>query len=286
MLEIPEALARSREIEARWKGRAVRAVVAGATPHKLTWFYGDRARYADLLVGRTLDGAAALGGHVSLRLGEAELLLSEGVELRCHEPDAARPERHQLLVEFDDGSALTSLTRMYGGVGAFPAGTLDNPYYRVAREKPHPLSPGFDRAWFERLVGAPELARRSLKAVLATEQRIPGLGNGVLQDILYRAHEHPRRQMAALDAAARDRLYAAVVDVLGEMATGGGRQAAHHRAFVRSRNDGDDAIARELLHEQVPQAGLHRIQRQPQDSQLIAERGLARLIRSPRVRRA
>jgi len=224
MLEIPEALGRSREIEARWKGRTVRAVVAGATPHKLTWFYGDSSGYADLLVGRPLDGAAPLGGHVSVRLGDTELLLSEGVELRCHEPGAPRPQRHQLLVEFEDGSALTSLTRMYGGVGAFRAGTLDNPYYRVAREKPHPLSPRFDRAWFEGLVGAPALARKSLKAVLATEQRIPGLGNGVLQDILYRARQNPRRTMAALDAAARDRLYRAVVDVLSEMAAGGGRQ--------------------------------------------------------------
>jgi hypothetical protein len=32
-----------------------------------------------------------------------------------------------------------------------------------------------------------EVKKLSLKALLATEQRIPGLGNGVLQDILFKA---------------------------------------------------------------------------------------------------
>jgi formamidopyrimidine-DNA glycosylase len=38
----------------------------------------------------------------------------------------------------------------------------------------------------------------SAKAFLATEQRIPGLGNGVLQDILFTAGIHPKRKMAAI----------------------------------------------------------------------------------------
>lgn|GEM_PF-2077218 len=36
------------------------------------------------------------------------------------------------------------------------------------------------------------------KAFLATEQRIPGLGNGVLQDILWTARIHPKLHKCAL----------------------------------------------------------------------------------------
>ena len=45
-----------------------------------------------------------------------------------------------------------------------------------------------------------------------------------------------------------------------------------------ARGDGrHDPLARQLLHEQVPQARVHRIQRRPQDQQLAAERRPARL---------
>ncbi|NLG83896.1 MAG: hypothetical protein GX493_04650 [Firmicutes bacterium] len=45
-------------------------------------------------------------------------------------------------------------------------------YYRQAKEKPSPLSAEFDRAYFERLVAAPEVRKLSAKAALATEQNI------------------------------------------------------------------------------------------------------------------
>ncbi len=38
------------------------------------------------------------------------------------------------------------------------------------------------------------------KAFLATEQRIPGLGNGVLQDILWTAKIHPKSIIAEMAA--------------------------------------------------------------------------------------
>ena len=63
----------------------------------------------------------------------------------------------------------------------------------------------------------------SAKAFLATEQRFPGLGNGVLQDILFAARIHPKRKLRDLTEAERERLLSAVVSVLGEMTAQGGR---------------------------------------------------------------
>ena len=45
------------------------------------------------------------------------------------------------------------------------------------------------------------------------------------------------------------------------------------------RNDWNDAIPRQLLHEQVPQARLHQLQRKNRGQQFIAERGLVRQAR-------
>ena len=63
----------------------------------------------------------------------------------------------------------------------------------------------------------------SLKALLATEQRIPGLGNGVLQDILFNAHMHPKKKAGMLSTADRRLLFEATRTTLAEMVAGGGR---------------------------------------------------------------
>jgi formamidopyrimidine-DNA glycosylase len=63
----------------------------------------------------------------------------------------------------------------------------------------------------------------SVKAFLATEQRIPGLGNGVLQDILFHARIHPKRKMNTLSLQETHSLYEAVKSTLSEMAAKGGR---------------------------------------------------------------
>jgi len=68
-----------------------------------------------------------------------------------------------------------------------------------------------------------ETGKLSAKAFLATEQRIPGLGNGVLQDILWTARIHPKRKMAELSDQAIDDMYIAVKSVLADMVAKGGR---------------------------------------------------------------
>mgnify|MGYP001285299221 CR=1 FL=1 len=63
----------------------------------------------------------------------------------------------------------------------------------------------------------------SAKAFLATEQRFPGIGNGVLQDILYEAGIHPKRKVSTLSDEDTDRLEQSVVSTLREMIRLGGR---------------------------------------------------------------
>ncbi len=223
MYEIPEALNVSRQLNTLLPGKVISDVAAGQTPHKLAWYYGQPEGYQALLSGKRLGQAKAFGGFIELEAGDAAILLGEGVNIRYHAPGEARPAKHQLLIEFEDGSALSCAIQMYGGMGAYRAGTLDNKYYLVAKGKPSPLSDGFDRAYFDSLLHADGMEKLAAKAFLATEQRVPGLGNGVLQDILYNAKLHPKRKVGWLSASEKDALYDSVRDTLAEMAALGGR---------------------------------------------------------------
>ena len=52
---------------------------------------------------------------------------------------------------------------------------------------------------------------------------LPIFGNGVLQDILFVAHINPKKKIANLTSQEMDMLLAAIVSVLHEMTTLGGR---------------------------------------------------------------
>jgi formamidopyrimidine-DNA glycosylase len=223
MLELPEALVVADQLARTVIGKPVANVVAGHSPHRFAFFTGDPGDYDGALRGRVAEGAVAVGGFVELRFGGTSLILNDGANVRYHEPDSARPSTHQLLVAFEDGSALTVTVQMYAGLMCIPTGAVDNPYYLAAASKPSPLTDAFDREWFCGLLAPPEVQRLSVKAALATEQRIPGFGNGVLQDVLWRAHLHPRRRVSTVDDAEVDALFSSVTGLLREMAENGGR---------------------------------------------------------------
>lgn len=112
---------------------------------------------------------------------------------------------------------------MYGGIFCFRASTFDNAYYQVAREKPSPLTDEFDHDYFTGLINASDVQKLSVKAFLATEQRIPGFGNGVLQDIAWKARLHPKRKIQTVTPAERDNLFIILKETLKLMAGLGGR---------------------------------------------------------------
>jgi formamidopyrimidine-DNA glycosylase len=222
MLEIPESHTLSRQVANELTGKQVIAAIANAAPHKLTWYHGDPLGYKALLIGRTLTGARALGGILELNLDGVSLALSDGVNARYYPNGDCVPEKHQLRLDFGDGSVLACTVAMYGGICAYWDGEYDNPYYLKARDKPDPLMNAFDCAYFLTLLRGIS-GKLSAKAFLATEQRIPGLGNGVLQDILFTAHIHPKRAVGTLTDAETETLYLAVKKVLRAMTDGGGR---------------------------------------------------------------
>lgn len=111
---------------------------------------------------------------------------------------------------------------MYGAMFLVQPRQYDNPYYLAGQTRPMPNTEGFTYAYFNQLLE--DLSDTlSMKAFLATQQRIPGLGNGVLQDILLEAGLHPKRKIAGLTKGQKRRIYDAVCGTLARMTEAGGR---------------------------------------------------------------
>lgn len=223
MIELPEAAVLASQLNKQVKGRTILKVIAAYSPHKFAWYQGNPKNYQSLLKGKMINNATNAGGMVEIGIDSSVLVLSDGAGLRYHYDNKQLPRKHQLLVELDNSTFLTVSIQMYGGVLCFKEGKCDNKYYLTAKEKPSPLSKKFNEKYFNKIVSASGLQDKSVKFLLATEQRIPGLGNGVLQDILFNAKIHPKRKVATLSDKEKNKLYYAIETVLTDMIEKGGR---------------------------------------------------------------
>lgn len=220
MLELPETIALAKQIHASVAGKTVRRVFPPTKPHKFTWFSGDPAEYDARMRGAVLTKAEGFGSQLDLLFGNGlGLCVSDGVMPRLIGA-ADAPGDYQLLIEFEDAAALVLTVAMYGGI-VLHDGAYENEYYRKSKLAISPFSAEFEPHFCGLLSGSKQTL--SAKAFLATEQRFPGIGNGVLQDILLNAGIHPKRKIGSFSPAEQDRLLSAVVATLREMTENGGR---------------------------------------------------------------
>jgi formamidopyrimidine-DNA glycosylase len=87
-----------------------------------------------------------------------------------------------------------------------------------------PTEPDFTLQYFAALIDefAPD-RKRAAKGLLTQDQLIPGLGNAIAQDILYRAKLHPKHRLQDLTAAQAGQFYRAILDTVNEVIARGGR---------------------------------------------------------------
>lgn len=223
MIELPEAAVLAGQLNKMIKGKKIKKVIAAHSPHKFAWYQGDPKKYQSLLQGKTVESSVSVGGMVEIKAGDTAMVFSDGVGLKYYNDGKQLPAKHQLLIEFDENSFITASIQMYGGILCFKEGECSNKYYLTAKEKPSPVAVKFNEKYFTGILSADNMRNKSAKFLLATEQRIPGLGNGVLQDILFDAKIHPKRKVETLSGKDIKSLYTSIKTVLKKMIEKGGR---------------------------------------------------------------
>ncbi len=203
---MPE-LAEAEFYRKRWHQAAVGRRITTVRLHPAAnVFRGtDAAALRRALAGARLLSSAAQAKQMLFQFrGDAWVGIHLGMsgELRV-EPVGYVPQRHDHLVL---GTARHQLVftdpRMFGRVQWHRGATPPGWWTRIA---PPVLSPAFTAeavaAFLRRRARAP------LKAVLLRQERFPGVGNWMADEILWRAALHPRRRAGALRPAEVQRLW-------------------------------------------------------------------------------
>jgi len=218
MIELPEAETIEKQANELLKAKTVKKTIEGNSPHKFCFFNGDFSDYNKNLRGKTFTKAQGHGMYADLLFEDLMITVNDGVNCRL---TSELFKKYQYAIEFSDGTYLVFTVAMYGGICVSKDG-WDNFYYLNSKKSVSPLLDGFDFNYFENLFKNCK-KDYSLKAFLATEQRIPGLGNGCLQDILFNAKIHPKRKMKSLKSGEFENLFFSVKKTLSEMTEKGGR---------------------------------------------------------------
>ncbi len=222
MLEIPESTTVSTQAGNTLINKKITEVVNATNEHKFAFYHGDPADYPKLLTGKQVISTKGHGMFVDIYCDDNTCItVGEGTNMRYYKPFEKRPEKHQLLIAFDNDSFVACTVAMYGGIWVYK-GVFDNPYYQVSLKSISPLDDRFNEVFFDNLFKN-TTKDISLKALLATEQRIPGIGNGVLQDILFNAGMHPRRKKSTLSDFQKSELLHSLKVTLAKMTELGGR---------------------------------------------------------------
>lgn len=222
MLEIPESKTISEQAANTLTGKKISEVFNATSPHKFAFFCGDPSAYAKLLSGRQIKSTKGHGMFVDLCCDEEVFItIGDGTNMRYYSPIEKRPEKYQLLVGFDDKSCIAFTVAMYGGIWAYK-GEFDNSYHQRSLNSISPLEDNFNESFFDHIFKS-TTKDISIKALLATEQRIPGIGNGVLQDILFNAGIPPKRKKSTLSDFQKAELFHSMKVTLKSMTDKGGR---------------------------------------------------------------
>lgn len=238
-MSIVERQVISNQLQKNIVGKTIVKTVANQNPHSFVWFatepryvfaakevsWEQAKQYDGLLTGRIIQGCDVHGTYNYLYVGNRALMFD--ISARYYAPGEKLPKRHQLLLTFDDGSSMTLCGSLGGPIYLFIINEKGLAVDYLPSDFPSVLSDDFTEAFFLDFIENTDLTKlqpaKSVKCFLATKNRIPGLDNSILHEILWEAQVNPKSVMALLGQEEYKRLYAAMKKVLPAVIEAGGR---------------------------------------------------------------
>jgi len=225
LFEIPEFITLARQMNETLTGKTIQRGMLGNSPHKFVWYNRSHEEFERLTHSKRIGSASVRGRWLTLNLEPGyRLLLGEcGGKVLYHPPGASLPVKYHLILTFEDNSALTIMTAMWGAMELYEAGQeLERKYIKGMRLTPVDQEFTFD--YFTDLIDELQLGeKRSVKNLLTQDQLLPGLGNAIAQDIMFKACLHPRHPLTELTPSQRRELYSAITGIVCEVIEKGGR---------------------------------------------------------------
>jgi len=229
MFELPEMITLAKQMNETLTGKIIKQGLLGNSPHKFVWYNRTHEEFEQLTQAKKVGEASVKGRWLFLRLDpDYVLVLGEfGGRVLYHSPGSPVPEKYHLYLTFEDESFFTATTQMWGAVELYEKDTEYSGKH-VKDMKTTPVEADFTYPYFCTLIdGLTQEGKKSVKGLLTQDQTIPGLGNAIAQDILFKAGLHPRHPVSDLTEEEKQRLFNQIIETVNEVIERGGRNDEH-----------------------------------------------------------
>jgi len=205
MPELPEVASRAKEMQRLLVGKTVSGIEV-LQPKCLNV---APAKFRKALTGAKIESVTYHGKWLFTKTTQGYLLINMGMGGDMLLVDRKElPEKRRVVFSFKDGTALSLSFWWFGYVHYAADGKLDK---HTMSAKLGPNVVDVTKAEFRELVRG---RKGSVKSFLLDQERIAGIGNAYVHDILFLAKLHPQRKLDTLSEAEVDGLWQAIRDGL------------------------------------------------------------------------
>lgn len=225
MFELPEYLTIAQQMRESIAKKCIREGTLGNSPHKFVWYNRTHEEFASLTRGKSVGEAYVRGRWLFIPLEPGYILVFGecGGRILFHGNKSSIPNKYHLLLLFEDDTALSVFTQMWGAMELYKKNQELKRKY-ICDMRPTPVDDEFSLDYFVTLVTDNiQNQKRSVKALLTQDQLIPGLGNAIAQDIMFKAKMNPKQPLNELSKSQLAMLYGAILETVSEVTQKGGR---------------------------------------------------------------
>lgn len=228
-VELPEAVILAKQMNEELKGK----IIDGAhlknyvSLHRMGFINLEPNDFEARLITKSIDSVTTKGKWIFVTLKpEMHLLLGELMgKVLYHSSRDLTPDKYHLKLEFEDNTFLTVRVNFLGFILAVTDNELKTRKYPGKLGLSLIDDKKFTFQVFNDILE--ESSTKMIKAVLLNQWKIAGIGNGYLQDILFKAKIHPKRKVSDISEDERTHLYYAIKETLGEAIRLGGRETEY-----------------------------------------------------------
>jgi len=253
MQEYPEITTIASQMRQTLIGKSIDEASWEAVGKKFVFTEETPLQFQERLGGETVAGIESCSNHLYIMTdgGRCLQIGDTGGKILYHPDERTLPKRRDLLLAFSDGSYLSVAVQMWGFVRAYSRADAREHQQKVLAEARLPVAEAVSEAdLLAFITDWADKGRVSAKKFIISRKYVTGLGNGYVQDILWRAGIYPRRKMDTLDKAELARLLDAILSVAAEAVAAGGRNV--ERDLYNNRGGYAPALGKATLGEPCP----------------------------------
>jgi len=231
-MELPELTILSRQMSKEIVGKRI-SEVRVANPKCLNT---SLKQFQKIVVGKTIRLVESRGKWLFINLDSGNVLLFNpgmGADVIHFKLGNKLPEKHQIKFTFDDKSGFTIRVWWFCYLHLMAVNKLSE-HKLTAKLGISPLDKKCTLNYFKQMLGK---KRGNIKNFLLDQKNIAGIGNVYIQDILFNAKLHPKRNIPSLKEAEIEALYNSIKSVLDESIKLGG--LAYEKDFYGNKGGYD-----------------------------------------------